>query len=172
MTENEHAEWFLGIDLGTGSCKSVVIDAQAQLLGFGVGLYAGRENTGQWEEQDPQELVFAMIQSVNAAIQDAGVNPSACQTFSIGGAYHSLIALDKSDTPLTGVITWVDDRATKQAQVVRDEQRASEIYQQTGCPVHSMYPLYKLICHQPIDRGVSYRCWRCRWVSLTEYPQP
>jgi len=167
MTENEHVEWLLGIDLGTGSCKSVVIDAQAQLLGFGVGVYAGRENTGQWEEQDPQELVFAMIQSVNAAIQDAGVNPSACQAFSIGGAYHSLIALDKSDTPLTGVITWVDDRATKQAQVVRDEQRASEIYQQTGCPVHSMYPLYKLIWLREEQPQLFQQT--ARFISAKEY---
>ena len=65
----------VGIDLGTGSCKSVIIDAQAQLLGFGAGSYAKRESTGQWEAQDPQELLSAMIQSVRTAIQDAGVDP-------------------------------------------------------------------------------------------------
>ena len=145
MAENKRTDWFLGIDLGTGSCKSVIIDAQAKQLGFGAGSYAKRENTGQWEAQDPQELLSAMIQSVRTAIQDAGLNPSACQAFSIGGAYHSLIAIDSSERPLTGVITWVDDRATKQAQAVRDSHYAKEIYQQTGCPVHSMYPLYKLI---------------------------
>ena len=94
MAENERTDWFLGIDLGTGSCKSVIIDAQAQVLGFGVGEYAGRENTGQWEEQDSQDLVSDMVQSVRFAIQDAGVYPSACQAFSVGGAYHSLIAVD------------------------------------------------------------------------------
>jgi len=145
MPENEYIEWFLGIDLGTGSCKSVIIDVQAQLLGFGSGSYSKREITEQWGEQDPKELLSAMIQSVKAAIQNAGVEPSACRAFSIGGVYHSLIAIDKSDAPLTGVITWVDDRAVKQAQRVRNSHGDSEIYQQTGCSVHSMYPLYKLI---------------------------
>ena len=145
MDKNRHTDWYLGIDLGTGSCKSVIVDAQAQLLGFGVGEYAKRGRTDQWDEQDPQELISAMIQSVRTAIQDVEVNPSACRAISIGGAYHSLIAVDKSDSPLTGVITWVDDRATKQAQAVRDAGHANEIYQKTGCPVHGMYPLYKLI---------------------------
>ena len=64
MIDNTHTEWFLGIDLGTGSCKSIIIDAQARLLGFGAGSYSTRDNTSQWEEQDPQELITAMIHSV------------------------------------------------------------------------------------------------------------
>jgi gluconokinase len=167
MTDNKNTEWFLGIDLGTGSCKSIIIDAQGRLLGFGAGGYAKRESTGQWEEQDPQELLSGMIQSVNAAIQDAGVTPSACQALSIGGAYHSLIAVDKADRPLTGVITWVDDRATKQAQAVRDAGRAAEIYQQTGCPVHSMYPLYKLIWLRQ-ERPQLFQ-QAARFISAKEY---
>ena len=167
MTENKHTDWFLGIDLGTGSCKSIIIDAQGQLLGFGAGSYAKREDAGQWEEQDPQELLSGMIQSVQAAIQDAGVTPSACQALSIGGAYHSLIAIDKANRPLTGVITWVDDRATKQAQAVRDAERSAEIYQQTGCPVHAMYPLYKLIWLRE-ERPQLFK-QAARYISAKEY---
>ncbi len=167
MSENARTDWFLGIDLGTGSCKSVIIDAQARLLGFGTGGYTRRENTGKWEEQDPQELVSAMIQSVRTAIQNAGVNPSACQAFSIGGAYHSLIAIDKADRPLTGVITWVDDRATGQAQQVRHTHDPLEIYQQTGCPVHSMYPLYKLIWLREEQPQVFKQT--VRYISAKEY---
>ena len=167
MAENQHGNWFLGIDLGTGSCKSVIIDAQARPLGSGTGDYSKRETRGQWEEQDPQESISALIQSVRAAIQNAGVKPSACQSLSIGGAYHSLIALDKSGLPLTGVITWVDRRATKQAQAVRDAQRAGEIYQQTGCPVHSMYPLYKLIWLREEQPHIFKEA--VRFVSAKEY---
>ena len=167
MAEKKSTGWFLGIDLGTGSCKSVIIDAQARLLGFGVGAYAGSENTEQWEEQNPRELLSGMIQSVKAAIKNAGVTPSACQAFSIGGAYHSLIAIDKADQPLTGVITWVDDRATKQAQAVRDTQHAAEIYQQTGCPVHGMYPLYKLIWLREKQPRLFHQA--AHFISAKEY---
>lgn len=167
MAEYKRTEWFLGIDLGTGSCKSVIIDAQARLLGFGAGSYSKRESTSQWEGQHPQELISAMIQSVRSAIQDAGVDPIACQAFSIGGAYHSLIAVDKFDQPLTGVITWVDDRATMQAQAVRDSQDVTEIYQETGCPVHGMYPLYKLIWLREEQPQVFQQA--VRFISAKEY---
>lgn len=167
MAENKRTEWYLGIDLGTGSCKSVIVDAQVQLLGFGAGSYSTRESTSQWEEQDPQELISAMIQSVRSAIQDAGVDPSACQALSIGGAYHSLIAVDKFDRPLTGVLTWVDGRATKQAQTIRDSQHAMEIYQQTGCPVHSMFPLYKIIWFREEQPQLFQQT--ARFISAKEY---
>ncbi len=167
MAENMHADWFLGIDLGTGSCKSIIIDEHGQVLGFGVGKYIRRESTGQWEEQDPQELLSAMIKSVKVAIQDAGVNPLACHAFSIGGAYHSLIAIDKSDRPLTGVSTWVDERATKQAQNVSKQGLAVEIYQQTGCPVHSLYPLYRLIWLQEEHPELFHQA--IRFISAKEY---
>jgi len=167
MADKEHTDWFLGIDLGTGSCKSVIIDARAQLLGFGVGKYARRESTEQWDEMAPQELLSAIIQSVRAAIQDAGVNPSACRAFSIGGAYHSLIAIDKSDIPLTGVTTWIDERATKQAQRVREQRDAHEIYQRTGCPVHRLYPLYRLIWLREEQPELFHKT--VRYISAKEY---
>lgn len=167
MTENNNSEWFLGIDLGTGSCKSIIIDANARMLGFGAGSYSKRESTNQWEERDPEEFISAMIQSVRSAILDAGVDPSACQALSISGVYHSLIAVDKSDQPLTGVITWVDERARKHAQAIKDSQHAIEIYQQTGCPVHGIYPLYKLIWLRT-ERPLIFK-QATRFISTKEY---
>ena len=35
------SSWFLGIDLGTGSCKTVAVDEDGTVLGFGVGEYSG-----------------------------------------------------------------------------------------------------------------------------------
>ncbi|MFH1909403.1 MAG: gluconokinase [Chloroflexota bacterium] len=167
MTQNQHTAWFLGIDLGTGSCKSIIIDAQAHLLGFGACGYVKRENMGQLGEQAPEDLLLAMLRSVRAAVEDAGVSPNTCQAISIGGVYHSLIAIDKSGAPLTGVITWVGDQATKQAQAVRDAQYANELYQQTGCPVHSLFPLYKLIWLREEQPHIFKQA--VRFISAKEY---
>jgi gluconokinase len=166
MAQKQQTEWFLGVDLGTGSCKSVIIDAGSNLLGFGAHGYASAENNGQWE-QEPEELVHAMVRSARAAIEAAGVSPDACQAMSIGGAYHSLIAVDRSDLPLTGVITWVDDRATKQALAVRNSPGIDAIYRQTGCPVHSMYPLYKIIWLRDEQPGIFEQA--VRFISAKEY---
>ena len=102
--------WFLGIDLGTGSCKSVVTNERAQILGFGLGSYSEAGSQNKWQEQDPELLISGMVQSVQAAIQKAGVNSADCQGLSIGGALHSLMAMSRSGQALTGVITWADGR--------------------------------------------------------------
>ena len=137
--------WFLGIDLGTGSCKSVVITENADILGFGVGEYTGSDAHNRWQEQNPRELVQAAITSVRNALARAEVESARCAGLSIGGALHSLVALDRSGEPLTGVITWADGRAVDQAEVVRGQPLAARLYEQTGCPVHGMYPLYKIM---------------------------
>ena len=137
--------WFLGIDLGTGSCKSVVTNEQAQILGFGSGSYSEAGSQHKWHEQDPEWLIAGMVHSVQAAIQQAGVEAASCQGLSIDGALHCIIAMGHSGQPLSGVITWADGRGVPQAEAVRNTPQAATLFQHTGCPVHGMYPLYKII---------------------------
>jgi len=167
MAAKKSDEWYIGVDLGTGSCKSIIIDARARVLGFGAGDYAATEVQTKWKEQNPEALVDAMVHSVSSAIHQANVSPQACRGMSIGGALHSLIAIDRSGKPLTGVLTWVDDRAVQQAAAVRATDDANRLYRQTGCPTHSMFPLYKLIWlreKQPDIFGSAVR-----FVSAKEY---
>jgi sugar (pentulose or hexulose) kinase len=65
--------YFIGIDLGTGSCKSVVVDETGRVLGFGVGEYGGAGAGGRWQEQDPGGLLTGTVVSVRAALGQAGV---------------------------------------------------------------------------------------------------
>ncbi|MEW6668961.1 MAG: gluconokinase [Thermodesulfobacteriota bacterium] len=135
--------WFMGIDLGTGSCKALVVDEQAAVLGFGAGEYGGVQ--GRWQEQDPRGLVEAVTASVRKAVEEAGVAPGDCAGLSMGGALHSVMAVDRGGHPLTGVITWADGRAVRQSEALRKSSMAGRLYRETGCPVHGMYPLYKIL---------------------------
>jgi len=167
MTASRSKEWYVGVDLGTGSCKSVIIDARARILGFGAGDYSKNEAPTGWKEQDPETLVDAFIRAVRNAIDRAAVSPRACRGISVGGAFHSLIAIDKSRRPLTGISTWVDPRAVSQAQAVRARADADRFYRQTGCPVHSMYPAYKLIRLREENPHIFIRV--ARFVSAKAY---
>ena len=159
--------WFLGIDLGTGSCKSVVIDENADILGFGVGDYTGNGAHDRWQEQNPRELLQAAIISVRNALARADVDAGQCAGLSIGGALHSLVALDRRGKPLTGVITWADGRAVDQAQTLQGQPLAARLYQQTGCPAHGMYPLYKIMWLRENRPEVFRNTWR--YVTAKEY---
>jgi gluconokinase len=161
------SDWFIGIDLGTGSCKSIVVDEEARVLGFSAAEYSGLQAQDRWQEQDPRDLLSAAILSVKTAVKEAGVRPEACAGLSIGGALHSVMALDGHGDPLTGVITWADGRAAEQSKTVRGLPVARRLYEETGCPVHGMYPLYKMIWLKEQRREVFGKAWR--YVSAKEY---
>jgi gluconokinase len=159
--------WFIGVDLGTGSCKSVVINEKAQILGFGAGDYASSTAQEKWNEQDPKSILTGMIRSVKIAVEQAGVSPKACQALSIGGALHSLLVLDHSGKPMTGVFTWADGRGSRQAQAIRRNHQAIELYQHSGCPASGIYPLYKILWLRQ-ERPEVYALAR-RYVTAKEY---
>jgi gluconokinase len=159
--------YFLGIDLGTGSCKSIVVDEAGRVLGFGAGEYGGAGAGGRWQEQDPSGLLNGAVASVAVALRQAGVAPAHCAGLSVGGALHSVMAVDGRDNPLTGVITWADGRAVEQARAVAETPTGKSLYDETGCPAHGMYPLYKIMW-LAANRPEVYHAAR-RFVSAKEY---
>jgi len=167
MSGRERKTWFLGIDLGTGSCKTVVVNGDAQVLGFGSGDYAASSLHEKWQEQDPRAVLDGMVRSVCAAMEGAGELSGACSGMSIGGALHSLMALDGSGKPLTGIMTWATSRAAPQAEALRGTPGAQDLYRRTGCPVHGMYPLYKVLWLRQ-ERPEIFKKAAC-FVSAKEY---
>lgn len=167
MPPQNQSEWYLGVDLGTGSCKSIIVDETATVLGFGASDYSTGHAGDQWREQEPDGLVHAMIHSVRSAIKNTSVSPHACRGMSVTGALHSVLALDRNNKPLTGIITWIDNRAVDQAEKVRRKYDPIEIYQQTGCPVHGMFPLYKIMWLR--DEAPEVFNLSSRFISGKEY---
>ncbi len=159
--------WYLGVDLGTGSCKTVVVDQDLQILGFGTGAYPAPDTRSRWQEQPPRSLLDGMLASVQAALANAGPLPGSCAGLSLGGALHSLLALDRHGEPLSGVMTWADNRAGEQAQAVKASSSGMQLYRQTGCPPHAMYPLYKLIWLRQEQPALFQQA--DRFVSAKEY---
>ena len=159
--------WFVGIDLGTGSCKSVVINAKGKVLGFGTGHYGGSGPEGKWQEQDPYSLLPAAIASVRSAVEKSGLSPEGCSGLSVGGALHSVLALDAGGNPLTGVITWADGRALEQSREIGCSPLGRALYQETGCPVHGMYPLYKIKWLREVRPEIFSRA--SRFLSAKEF---
>jgi gluconokinase len=165
-THNRDIPWALGIDLGTGSCKSVVISLNGHVLGFGASGYEALNGTDRWKEQNPEAVIQGMARAVRVSLGQAGVTAENCQGVSLGGAMHTLLALDKAGKPVTGVITWVDDRAAPQAKAVRASY-GSDLYKRTGCPAHCIYPLYKIAWLRQENPEIFRQT--SRFVSAKEY---
>ncbi len=140
----------LALDLGTTSCRALLFDVHARVLGRAEESYPLLRRHPGWAEHHPEGLVTSSARVIRGALTRAGLAPSRVSAVSLSTYLHSLLATDRSGRPVSPVITWADTRSAAEA----DELRAIgiELYLRTGCPPHPMYPLAKLLWvrkHQP-----------------------
>uniref|UniRef100_A0A803N4I5 FGGY carbohydrate kinase domain-containing protein n=1 Tax=Chenopodium quinoa TaxID=63459 RepID=A0A803N4I5_CHEQI len=114
---------FLGVDVGTGSARAGLFDANGKLLGFGnCPIQIWKE--GDCIEQSSTDIWLAVCSAVKLACTLANVDGK--EVVGIGfAATCSLVAVDSDGSPVTvswsgdsrrNVIVWMDHRAVKQAE--------------------------------------------------------
>lgn len=117
---------FIGVDVGTGSARAGVFDAEGTLLASAKRDIRTWRETGDIAEQSSDDIWQAVCESVRAALAESDV--AAERVAGIGfDAACSLVVLDKSLAPLSvsasgeaqrNVIVWMDQRATAQAEAI------------------------------------------------------
>jgi gluconokinase len=135
-------EYFIGVDIGTTHTKAVAFDAK------GLELYKYRvahplqPHLADHAEQDPQVLFRAVVESIRQVQAQLSGKP---QGVALSTAMHALMAVDAQGTPLTQLMTWMDNRAALEAHALQKQEMALLLHQQNGTPLHAMSPLAKLL---------------------------
>ncbi|MDB5250297.1 MAG: carbohydrate kinase [Segetibacter sp.] len=142
--------YYLGIDIGTTSSKAVAFSETGEVIkSFSVG-YDMQHPEPNRSEQDPDEILQAVICGLNKVTEAFAPDYPAFISFS--AAMHSLIAVDEKGDLLSQCLIWADNRADVVAENLRNSDTGIEFYHLTGVPIHSMSPLCKLLWmkeHQP-----------------------
>ncbi|CAO3681334.1 unnamed protein product [Umbelopsis vinacea] len=126
-------EYFVGIDVGTGSARACVINSHGDVLGLHV------EATKTWNprheiyEQSTENIWKCICLSVKEALSNSGVQPEAIRGVGFD-ATCSLAITDKNGVPLSvdpesdfgnherNIILWADHRAIDQANRINATQ--------------------------------------------------
>ncbi|MFC3504640.1 gluconokinase [Micromonospora krabiensis] len=154
----------VAVDIGTTSVKVVAYDTRGrQLAGHSTGYRLDEPQPG-YAEQDPQNILDAVIGSIRATVA-ALDRPVAGLSF--GSAMHSLIGLDGRGDPLTPSITWADSRASRQAERLRAVPSGLALHRRTGTPVHPMAPLPKLLWFAEQEPRLFETV--ARWVGIKDW---
>lgn len=159
--------YLLGIDIGTTSCKCIVVDPEGRSLGEGTTPYSILSPQASWAEQDPEAVFAGVIEAVRKAVLISHVSPDEIWALSFSGAFHSLLAVDREGIPLTNALIWADTRGGESSLHIREEYDGHQIYQRTGCPVHPMYPASKILWMRE-NLPSAYRKAH-KFISLKEY---
>ena len=109
---------YLGIDLGTSSVKTILMDSEQRVMeSVSVELTVQRPKDG-WSEQDPESWWLAVIQTLDqiAILNRAAI--SHVKGIGLSGQMHGAILLDKNDRVIYPAILWNDTRSAEQCKML------------------------------------------------------
>ncbi len=138
-------KYFVGLDIGTSSCRAVAFDGEFRVLGSVSREYSIHIPHPSWAEQDPDQILESVVEVLHGLMALPVFSGELPQAVGISAVMHSLIGLSKEGDPITNAIIWADLRARDQAQRLGDGGKAAELYRRTGCPVHPTYLPAKLL---------------------------
>jgi len=108
-------------DLGSGSCKTLVVDPRGRVVGVAQQEYPTAYLRPGWVEQNPEDWYHAFCATVRAALQHSGVSPTQIAGVGIVGVTHNTVLLDAHDKPLCPSILLFDTRSTAEVQTILDK---------------------------------------------------
>ncbi len=106
---------YLGIDLGTSSVKTVLMDAQQNIIASSTANMDVSRPADGWSEQDPQSWVSGIEATLTQLQQDQPKHLSAVRGIGLSGHMHGATLLDKADKVLRPCILWNDTRSHAEA---------------------------------------------------------
>jgi len=143
----------LGIDEGTSAVKAVLYDADLRPLAE-----ARREKRLSyphpgWVEQDPAEVLDAVVGAVGELLAGATEAVTACGLDHQG---ESVLAWE-ADTgrPLTPIVTWQDKRSQEVLDRLEANGQAEEVIRRSGMPLDPYFSAGKLAWLLDHDAGVQ-----------------
>ena len=145
--------YWLGIDVGTGGSRAVLIDAQGVVVNSATASHQDmRMDHPLWAEQDPDDW-WAASQS---AIQSVLANVSLADVRGIGlsGQMHGLVMLDRDDRVIRPALIWCDQRSQPQVDWINAHVGAERVLALTANPMLTGFTLPKLLWvreHEPAN---------------------
>ncbi len=142
----------LGIDIGTGGCKALLIDAHGDLIAHATTDYPLSTPRPLWSEQDPEHWWHATMASIKQVLGVAQVEPGRVAGVGLTGQMHGLVLLDDAGTVLRPAILWNDQRCSEQCDEIHRRLGRDSLIRRTGKPVLTGFTAPKILwvrAHEP-----------------------
>lgn len=123
----------LGIDLGTGSVKALVVDETGRTLGSGSAPYPLRHPHPGWAEQAPEEWWRGAAAAARMALDRAANPPIAA--IGLSGQMHGTVLLDSAGRELRPAIIWADTRGAAEAVEITARIGKERLIEIAGSPL-------------------------------------
>ncbi len=138
--------YLVGVDIGTQSTKSVITDENGRVIAEASKEYSVLTPQPNWAEQWPNVWFDAVIDTLKLAVEKGKIDPKTIAGIAISGLYGgSGIPVDKDFNPLRPCLIWMDRRATKETDWVKNNVPKETLFEITGNYVDSYFGFTKII---------------------------
>jgi xylulokinase len=143
---------FLGIDVGTGGSRAVVIDEAGQVIDSATIEHVPftSPQTG-WAEQDPADWWRASATAIRAVLGNGKVNTEEIASIGLTGQMHGAVLLDEHDEVLRPAIIWCDVRTDPQCRELTQRVGADKLIQLVLNPALAGFTLPKLLWVREVE---------------------
>jgi len=142
----------LGIDVGTGGTRAVLIDGDGRILASATVEHAPftSPRTG-WAEQEPQDWWRAAAAAVRAIISSEGVHAEEINAVGLSGQMHGAVLLDQRDEVVRPAIIWCDQRTDAQCSALTERVGADRLIKLTCNPALTGFTLPKMLWVREVE---------------------
>ncbi|HEY6766074.1 MAG TPA: xylulokinase [Candidatus Sulfotelmatobacter sp.] len=149
----EAAIYTLGIDVGTGGTRALIIDDCGTVVASATEEHVpfASPKIG-WAEQHPEDWWRACCLAVPKALAKAKFRPHGIVCVGISGQMHGAVLLDESGQVVRPALIWCDVRTNPQCRELTDEIGAKRLIEATCNPALANFTLTKLMWvreHEP-----------------------
>ena len=125
----------LGIDLGTQSVKSLILDDQGTVRAVAQAEYPILTPKVGLAEQDPHTWWAATCQTVQQAIAQASIHEGDIKGVGLAGQMHGTVCIDREGHPVRNAIIWADARSVAEVDQLVAEIGRERLAQLTANPL-------------------------------------
>lgn len=144
---------FLGMDVGTGGTRAVLINEQGQVVASAASEHAPfRSPHPGWAEQDPEDWWRAAQAAIREVLATSQVAASDIGAIGLTGQMHGAVMLDAEGRVLRPSLIWCDQRTDAQCDWLHERIGRERLIELTCNPALPNFTLTKLLWvhdHEP-----------------------
>jgi xylulokinase len=143
----------LGIDVGTGGTRAVVLSETGKVLASATHEHAAFASPHLgWAEQDPHDWWRAAGEAIKEALRRSGIAGKEISCIGLAGQMHGAVLLDENNQVLRPALIWCDQRTQAQCDWLNETIGSQRMIELTCNPALPNFTLTKLLWvrkHEP-----------------------